>query len=348
MPVLSKISCLKFFIILITITFSISPVKAGWLKKAKQVESLEEIEQLKKHCHNMLARKNQGPQQKVRWDNRLKQLEKLSLKHNTPTAIEVIKVSKITFCQPDGKLNYWLAKVNQAESFQEFGKLEEFCLKMLVNGVIKENERPKFRKRWFTRLRQLEEFQEIKKLNGYTNKQWLRDINEFSVAELKLCRDQCINMLGYKNFLLTNSVWLRRLREIDNLLNLLSRNKRVLTYPQYKIRTIFINTKNPHILDLHGVASAQIAFKKVMQFINAAKSKQKNKLLLQGKATIALIKNVKVSCLRLFLSGLKSIKMLEAIKWVKVREVILSLLLSLLGPKSFTHMVNVELIKSSI
>ena len=44
----------------------------------------------------------------------------------------------------------------------------------------------------------------------------------------------------------------------------------------YKVRSIYINNKNPNYLDLHGVSSAAEAKDKVLQFITSAKSKRKN------------------------------------------------------------------------
>lgn len=43
----------------------------------------------------------------------------------------------------------------------------------------------------------------------------------------------------------------------------------------YKFRRIYINNKNPILLDLHGVSSAREAEDKVLQFIKAAKSNRK-------------------------------------------------------------------------
>lgn len=133
--------------------------------------------------------------------------------------------------------------------------------------------------------------------------EWPKSLADFSLEELNHLHGHCLRMLEYEDLMLGNNTWTRRLEHIEFLQKISkspepdpSREKIQKLIPlsespgasddyvPYKIRRIYLNTKNPFFLDLHGIASAKAAENKVLQFIRIAKSKKKKQVtVITGK-----------------------------------------------------------------
>ena len=199
----------------------------------------------------------------------------------------------------------WNTQANNVDSFIELGRLKRQCF----NRIKNENPHTISRKKcWQNRLIKLEalihdtkRFTDAHLISEDLKEIWPKSFAGFTFNDLKPIEARCLRMLGYQEVLLTEGIWVERLREIKSLLKetkprKFKRHKKQLekldNCPPYQIRYICINTHNPSTLDLHGVASAQIAQRKVIEFINAAKFKQKKRvLIITGRGNHSSYKN---------------------------------------------------------
>lgn len=212
-----------------------------WLKKLNQGKSIEELITLHKHCLVMVAREQQRLKGKNKWCNRLKQLEAFA---QDKGYLETLKVKEIEYqflTQPDGRnILHYIFGVQASLQVQDF---------------------------WLNNLKKVKSVESFLALKG-----------------------QCLDHLTKENKKLKfKRRWLPRLEQLEklaanknNLRLLIERNisSKSNNPNPYKVRHIYINTKNPLHLDLHGIASAQLAQQRVIEFINAAKSKKRRRILI--------------------------------------------------------------------
>jgi DNA-nicking Smr family endonuclease len=216
----------------------------------------------------------------------------------------------------------WQKKVESIDSFMELGRLKRQCFNRVTNGNftwVKKKER------WQNRLIKLEElardtkrFTDAPLIREESKEVWPKSLIHFTFNDLKVFEARCLRMIGCQDLLLTKGIWVDRLQELKPLLKKAKPRKNKLHKKQlekldncapYKIRRIYINTRNPQLLDLHGVASAQIARRKVIEFINAAKSKRKTQvLIITGKGNHSSYKNRQGVLFKTFPSWIKDNK----------------------------------------
>jgi hypothetical protein len=253
-------------------------IQTVWLQKLQRVTSFEEFRVLRKHCLNMLARSNQTPKRGRRWNSRLRQLEGFFQDIYNIETIEAERINSNSLCQPGEEDDTLLSPTSPSHTAETL--------------LTKPNrQKSKGRKK----LNSLDTPKLTPKNKNTGLEEWPENFKDFSLRELKLFKARCMNMLDCEDLLLTPEIWTERLHMIERLLaekeatlhfSRISKpsSARSCSHEEYKVRHIYINTKNPRLLDLHGVASAQLAQLKVTQFINAAKSKGKSHVhIITGK-----------------------------------------------------------------
>ncbi|AIK96566.1 Smr/MutS family protein [Candidatus Odyssella acanthamoebae] len=253
-------------------------IQTIWLQKVHQVASFEEFMVLKKHCLNMLARSNQPLKIEKRWHTRLRQLEEFAQNPPNFETIEAEQRNKKSLCLPNE---------------EDYTLLSQTSPSLTAKTLLGKPNSPKSKGR--KKLNSPDKSKLNSKNKNIGREEWPENFEDFSFPELELFKVRCMNMLDYEDLFLTTRIWKERLQEIEMLLDgresrlnfpriLKLTSARPCSHDGYIVRRIYINTKNPHLLDLHGVASAQLAQIKVTQFINAAKSKCKSHVhIITGK-----------------------------------------------------------------
>jgi hypothetical protein len=203
----------------------------------------------------------------------------------------------------------WIQKMNEANP-EELKSLKEQCSIMLAR---KDNS-VKTQRRWANRLKLVEQREgglknEGKKIsNTHLTRQnrgkkqgkeaipieeWPKNLELLSSNHLTILQAHCLKMCEYEDLLPEGKVWSSRLNQLERLQKKgpeqsnkqpSVQQEKLAEISPYTVRFIYVDPKNPRVLDLHGVASASVAQKKVEEFIRAAKSKRKERVkIITGK-----------------------------------------------------------------
>ena len=236
MTCLHKVLSLIALLAIGAIIDSTYSVQAGWVKKIKEANSTE-LEHLKSHCLSMLNRKDNSIETNKRWNNRLKRIKK---------------------CE-------------QSLKGKEIMNENEIILSPSIDQTKNQN------------LVGKKSLKEVTSLD-----EWPETLEFLSSQKVSRLQTDCSKMVEYEDLLVERKFWSNRLHQLDTFQEKLKKRKSELNQkknlesqkklnedPTYKTRFIYVDNKNPKLIDLHGVASAQVAQKRVSEFIRAAKSKRK-------------------------------------------------------------------------
>lgn len=130
----------------------------------------------------------------------------------------------------------------------------------------------------------------------YALADWPTSLTNIDLKGLEKLHAHCLWMVEYEDMVTEHpNIWSKRLLSIESLLQLAQEvaEKKYLKketdicspFPSleegsfYKIRRIYINTKNPRYLDLHGISSAKEAKNKILNFTRIAKSRKKKQVI---------------------------------------------------------------------
>jgi hypothetical protein len=207
----------------------------------------------------------------------------------------------------------WIQKIQEAD-LEQLKPLKEQCSNMLSR---KDNS-VKTQRRWANRLKLVEQHErglkrEAKKIsNTHLTKQnlakkqreeaisiegWPKNLELLSSNHLTFLQAHCLKMTEYEDLLPEGKVWSSRLNQLEMFQKSLQKQRieqskkmdselqeKSAEISPYTVHFIYVDPKNPRVLDLHGVASAPVAEKKVDEFIRAAKSKRKESVkVITGK-----------------------------------------------------------------
>jgi DNA-nicking Smr family endonuclease len=169
----------------------------------------------------------------------------------------------------------WYKKFEEADSYEKLSKLKQTCYSALSEDSITLKAKDKWQDRLLSVIKA--EGALDKKNNLLEERLMAETIINPSIPQRVHSRKR------YKTEKVKSQNFLSNF-EVNSTSYKQTSSSNLDKSSPYKIRSVKIDNRNPKVLDLHGVATAALAEKKVTEFINAAKSCRKKKItVITGK-----------------------------------------------------------------